>query len=76
MAVSTLLPSISLLQAAGPVVDSRQNGISRFISAWKEMYLKQEPTSEEGITQLLHSSRDNQARSRDKTLPPSLHLSS
>lgn len=50
MAASTLLPSVSLLQAAGLIMDSHQNGISRFIPAWKELCLKQEPRSEEGIT--------------------------
>lgn len=76
MAVSTLLPSVSLLQAAGLIMDSHQNGISRFIPAWKELCLKQEPRSEEGITQIPRCSRDNQARGRGGTLPPSLHSSS
>ena len=37
--MSTQLPNISLLQAAGPFVHSCQAGICRFKSAWKELNL-------------------------------------
>lgn len=70
MAVSTLLLRISLLQAACLYMDSHQNGISRFISAWKGLCLKQEPRSEEGITQPPHSRENNQARGRARLFPP------
>lgn len=68
MAVSTLFPRTSLLQATCLVMDSHENGISRFIPDWKGLCLKQEPKSEEGITQTPGSSRNNQARGRGKTL--------
>lgn len=37
--MSTRLPNISLLQAAGPFTHSCQAGICRFKSAWKELNL-------------------------------------
>lgn len=75
-AVSTLLPGTSPLQAASLVMGSHQSGISRFIPAWKELCLKQDSESEEGITQTPRSSKDNQARGRGKALPHNLHASS